>query len=97
MLQLTKQGDELMALAVNTEEQLREKGHDVVCKPTAEVTAFEILRQSDDELLAKVQAVGEETFEIVRTSGETLSGFGGESVMIHMLDRVLTDLEKRAA
>ena len=78
MLQLTKSGDELMMLAVNTEAHLRELGHEVTVKPNTEVTAFEIRKTGDEELLCRVQAVGEETFEIVRTSGETLSGFGGE-------------------
>ena len=97
MLQLTKQGDELMALAVNAEAELREKGHEVTVKPNTDVTAFEIRKTDGDDLVCSVQAVGTETFEIVRTSGETLSGFGGETVMITMLDRVLKDMERRAA
>lgn len=97
MLQLTKQGDELMMLAVNVEAHLREQGHDVTCKPNSEVTAFEIRGTDNDVLYCRVQAVGEETFEIVRTSGETLSGFGGEPVMFTMLGRVVKEMERRAA
>ena len=38
-----------------------------------------------------------ESFEIVRLNGETLSGVGGERTLHVMLERVITDLDRRAA
>lgn len=97
MLQLTKQGDELMTLAVDTEAHLREQGHEVIARPNTEVTAFEIRDAEGDDLLCRVQAVGADSFEIVRLNGETLTGVGDQRVMHTMLDRIIADLRRRAA
>ena len=97
MVQITKQGEELMMVAVNAEAHLREQGHAVTVKPNADVTAFEFRKTEGDDLLCKVQAVGGESFEIVRLNGETLSGVGGERTLHVMLERVITDLDRRAA
>ena len=96
MIQLIKQGDDLTAVAVETEAHLREQGYQVTVKPNAEVTAFEILND-DGDLLCKVQSVGADSFEIVRLNGETLTGVGGERVMLAMLTRIIDDLRRRAA
>ena len=97
MVQITKQGDELMALALSTETHMREQGHEVKAVANADVDAFELRKTDGDDLLCKVQAVGDESFEIVRLNGETLSGFGGERVMRIMLERVIGDLDRYAA
>lgn len=97
MTTLSKQGDELMMLAVTTEAHLLEQGYEVTAKPNAEVTAFEIRGAEDDELLCRVQAVGAESFEIVRLNGETLTGVGDQRVMHAMLARIIADLQRRAA
>ncbi len=97
MVQITKQGDELMALATSTETHMREQGHEVKAVANAEVNAFELRKSEGDDLLSKVQAVGDESFEIVRLNGETLSGFGDERVLRIMLERVIGDVDRHAA
>lgn len=97
MSQLMKHGDELMTLAVAAEEHLREQGHAVKATPNPEVTAFDICPDSGGPMMCRVQAVGRETFEIVRQRGDTFTGVGGEEVMFKLLDRVVTDVERKAA
>lgn len=97
MLTHTKHGDELMTLAVSAEEHLREAGHDVKVAPNAQVTAFEVRPEDSDEMLCRVQAVGRDTWEIARASGETLTGLGDEKTFFTMLERVVADIERRAA
>lgn len=94
---MTKQGDPLVACAVETETHLREQGHEVVAKPNAGATAFDIRSEADDVWICLVQAVTDEGFEIVRQNGETLTGVGGPRTMYAMLDRIIHDAARRAA
>ena len=97
MLTHTKAGDELMALAVTAEEHLREKGHDVKIAPNENTTAFDIVPANGGNMLCRVQAVGAETWEVVRPGGDTLTGLGDERAFLHMIERVVADAERRAA
>ena len=97
MLTHTKAGDELMALGVTAEEHLREKGHDVKISPNENTTAFDILPAQGGEMLCRVQAVGAETWEVVRPGGDTLTGLGNEQAFLTMVERVVADAERRAA
>ena len=97
MLQHTKHGDELMTLAVSAEEHLREHGHDVKVVPNAQTTAFEVRPVDSDQMLCRCQALGRESFEIARPGGETLTGLGDERALFHLLERVVTDMERKAA
>jgi hypothetical protein len=97
MLTHTKAGDELMTLAVTAESHLRDKGHDVKIAPNESTTAFDILPAQGGEMLCRVQAVGAETWEVVRPGGDTLTGLGDQRAFLHMIERVVTDAERRAA
>jgi hypothetical protein len=97
MLTHTKAGDELMALAVTAESHLRDKGHDVTVAANESTTAFDIRPSEGGEMLCRVQAVGAETWEVVRPGGDTLTGLGDERAFLHMITRVVADAERRAA
>jgi hypothetical protein len=97
MLTHTKAGDELMALAVTAEEHLREKGHDVKIAPNENTTAFDIVPASGGDMLCRVQAVGAETWEVVRPGGDTLTGLGNEKAFLVMVERVVADAARKAA
>jgi hypothetical protein len=49
------------------------------------------------EMLCRVQAVGAETWEVVRPGGDTLTGLGDQRAFLHMIERVVADAERRAA
>lgn len=97
MLTHTKAGDDLMTLAVSAESHLRDTGHDVKIAPNETTTAFDIVPAQGGDMLCRVQAVGAETWEVVRPGGDTLTGLGDEKAFLHMLERVVTDAERRAA
>jgi hypothetical protein len=97
MLTHTKAGDELMTLAVTAEAHLRDKGHDVKIAPNESTTAFDILPAQGGEMLCRVQAVGAETWEVVRPGGDTLTGLGDQRAFLHMIERVVADAERKAA
>lgn len=97
MLTHTKAGDELMALAVTAEEHLRANGHEVKISPNENTTAFDIVPAEGGEMLCRVQAVGAETWEIVRPGGDTLTGLGNEDAFLTMVERVVADAERKAA
>lgn len=97
MLTHTKAGDELMALAVTAEEHLRANGHEVKISPNENTTAFDIVPAEGGEMLCRVQAVGAETWEIVRPGGDTLTGLGNENAFLTMVERVVADAERKAA
>lgn len=97
MLQHTKQGEELMTLAVAAEEHLRAQGREVTVKPTGDVKAFEVRWTGNDRVVCRVQAVGRETFEIARPGSDTFTGFGDENVMFGMLDRIVAEMARKAA
>ena len=97
MLTHTKAGDALMALAVTAESHLRDKGHDVTIAPNESTTAFDIRPTEGGEMLCRVQAVGAETWEVVRPGGDTLTGLGDQRAFLHMIERVVADAERKAA
>ncbi len=97
MLTHTKAGDELMALAVTAEEHLRENGHEVKIAPNETTTAFDIVPANGGDMLCRVQAVGTETWEVVRPGGDTLTGLGDQKMFLTMVERVVTDAERKAA
>ena len=97
MLNHTKSGDELMALAVTAEEHLRDKGHEVKISPNENTTAFDIVPANGGDMLCRVQAVGAETWEVVRPGGDTLTGLGDQRAFLVMVERVVADAERRAA
>lgn len=97
MLTHTKAGDDLMTLAVSAESHLRDNGHDVKIAPNETTTAFDILPAEGGNMFCRVQAVGAETWEVVRPGGDTLTGLGDERAFLHMLERVVTDAERKAA
>lgn len=97
MLQHTQQGDELLELAVEAEDFLREAGHDVKMAPNETTTAFDILPVAGGDMLCRVQAVGRETWEIARAGGETLTGLGDRQAFLRMLENVVAAQVKRAA
>ena len=97
MLTHTKAGDELMALAVTAEEHLRANGHEVKIAPNENTTAFDIVPAEGGEMLCRVQAVGAETWEVVRPGGDTLTGLGNEQAFLTMVERVVADAERKAA
>ena len=97
MLTHTKAGDELMALAVTAEEHLREKGHEVKIEANGSTTAFDIVPANGGNMLCRVQAVGAETWEVVRPGGDTLTGLGDQKMFLTMVERVVADAERRAA
>ena len=80
MLQNPKEGAELLQLVEAAEEHLRENGHEVTITPNEELTAFEVARPEDAEepgMIVRVQALREESWEMVRPNGETITGVGG--------------------
>ena len=97
MLTHTKAGDELMALAVTAEEYLRQNGHEVKIAPNENTTAFDIMPAQGGDMLCRIQAVGTETWEVVRPGGDTLTGLGDEKMFLTMVERVVTDAERKAA
>lgn len=97
MLTHTKAGDELMALAVTAEAHLQKTGHEVKIAPNENTTAFDIVPAQGGDMLCRIQAVGAETWEVVRPGGDTLTGLGDEKAFLTMVERVVTDAERKAA
>ncbi|HUF56427.1 MAG TPA: hypothetical protein VMM55_07680 [Thermohalobaculum sp.] len=92
MLQNPQEGAELLSLAEAAEKHLREQGHEVKIEPNAEMTAFEVLRpEGSDEpgMVVRVQSLRDESWEMVRPNGETITGVGGRATFLAMMDRLI--------
>lgn len=93
MLQNPKEGAELMSLAEAAQNYLHEHGHDVAVTTNEDMTAFELIRPegSDDPgMIVRVQALREESWEMVRPNGETITGVGGRDTFLAMMDRLVS-------
>lgn len=92
MLQDPKEGAELMSLAEAAEKHLREHGYDVTIATNDELTAFEVIRPEDAEepgMVCRVQSLREESWEMVRPNGETITGVGGRDTFLAMMERLV--------
>ena len=94
MLTNVKEGAELLMLAEAAEKHLKEHGHDVSIKTNDELTAFDINPAGEGERFCRVQAIGRESWEVVRQNGETLTGIGGEQTFLTMIERVVQSGER---
>ena len=94
MTEQTQQAD-LVALSEETEAHLTAKGLEVEITVNADVTAFEILDKG--EMVARVQSVRDDFWEVVRPNGETLTGIGGKQTYLTMVERVVAATVRKAA
>ena len=94
MLNNVKEGAELLMLAEAAEKHLKETGHEIEIATNDDLTAFDINPAGEGERLCRVQAVGKESWEVVRPNGETLTGIGGEKTFLTMIERVVEHGEK---
>ena len=85
----------MVALAQETEAHLTAAGHAVTTATNSDVTAFDIL--SEGEMVARIQSVRDDFWEVVRPGGETLTGIGGRNTYFTMVERVVAASIKRAA
>ncbi|MEM6547652.1 MAG: hypothetical protein AAF713_07880 [Pseudomonadota bacterium] len=95
MLTDVKEGAKLLALAEAAEKHLREQGHDVQIAANDDGNAFDILRAEGNggAMICRIQGVRDGMWEVVRTNGETLTGLGGETVFITMIERLVSQAE----
>ncbi|MEM6490098.1 MAG: hypothetical protein AAF677_17830 [Pseudomonadota bacterium] len=89
MMNDVKEGAKLLMLAEAAEKHLKEHGHDVAVAANDELTAFDITPTGADERVVRVQAIGRESWEMVRANGETLTGIGNEQTFLKMLENVV--------
>ncbi len=92
MLQNPQEGAELLSLAEAAEKHLREQGHDVTIAHNDEMTAFEVMRPEGSEepgMVVRVQSLRDESWEMVRPNGETITGVGGRETFLAMMDRLI--------
>lgn len=92
MLQNPQEGAELLSLAEAAEKHLREHGHDVKIATNEDMTAFEVLRPEDSEepgMVVRVQSLRDESWEMVRPNGETITGVGGRDTFLAMMERLV--------
>ncbi|MEL6311067.1 MAG: hypothetical protein AAFQ17_01670, partial [Pseudomonadota bacterium] len=82
MLNNVKEGALLLTLAEAAEKHLKDHGHDVSVATNDDLTAFDINPQGDGERFCRVQAIGRESWELVRPNGETLTGIGSEQTFL---------------
>ncbi|MEM9765289.1 MAG: hypothetical protein AAF968_22780, partial [Pseudomonadota bacterium] len=68
---------------------LKEHGHEVAVAANDDLTAFDISPVGDGERFCRVQAIGRESWEVVRANGETLTGIGSEQTFLTMIERVV--------
>ncbi len=98
MSNTTQQAD-FVALAEATAEHLNGAGHDVEVVTNADLTAFDVYPagKTDGQMVCRVQSVRDDFWEVVRPSGETLTGIGGRETYLTMVERVVAASFKRAA
>ncbi|MEL6480882.1 MAG: hypothetical protein AAFU72_11945 [Pseudomonadota bacterium] len=89
MMNDVKEGARLLLLAETAEKHLKEHGHDVAVAANDDLTAFDINPTGDGERFCRVQAIGRESWEVVRANGETLTGIGSEQTFLTMIERVV--------
>jgi len=89
MLTNVKEGAVLLSLAEAAEKHLREHGHAVSVAANEDMTAFDVFPAEDGARIVRVQALGRESWEMVRSNGETLTGIGGEDMFLKMIERVV--------
>lgn len=89
MLTSVKEGAELQHLAEAAEKHLREHGYDISVAANEDMTAFDVFPANADARIVRVQAIGRESWEMVRPNGETLTGLGGEQTFLTMIERVV--------
>ena len=89
MLTNVKEGATLLMLAEAAEKHLRESGHPVSVAANEDMTAFDVFPEDAEARIVRVQAVGRESWEMVRSNGETLTGLGGEEMFLKMIERVV--------
>ncbi|MEL6265346.1 MAG: hypothetical protein AAFR52_06815 [Pseudomonadota bacterium] len=89
MMNDVKEGARLLMLAEAAEKHLQEHGHDVAVAANDELTAFDVTPSGTEERVVRVQAIGRESWEMVRPNGETLTGIGTEQTFLVMLERVV--------
>lgn len=83
-----KEGARLLMLAEAAEKHLKDHGHNVSVAANDELTAFDV-NPTEGERVVRVQAIGRESWEMVRANGETLTGIGNEETFLAMLERVV--------
>ena len=89
MLTSVKEGAELLQMAEAAEKHLREHGFDVTVKANEDMTAFDVFPEDAEARIVRVQAVGRESWEMVRSNGETLTGLGNQDTFLTMIERVV--------
>lgn len=94
MLTNVKEGATLLHLAEAAEKHLREHGHAVSVTANEDLTAFDVFPADDGARILRVQALGRESWEMVRSNGETLTGLGGEQTFLTMIERVVAHSSK---
>lgn len=93
----TKEDVDTMVLAVTAEEHLRETGHDVKVTPVAGAASFEVVPNSGGRPFCRVQPIGSDAWEMAILGGDTLTGVGTREIFLTMLERVVTNCERKAA
>ncbi|MEM0942982.1 MAG: hypothetical protein AAGI70_03455 [Pseudomonadota bacterium] len=89
---------EILDLVELTKEHLAAEGHAVDVEPNDQITAFEVTPAGrPDEVICRIQAVGDQSWEMVMTNGQTLTGMGGEEVFRAMIGRTVADAMRRRA
>ena len=98
MTSSVREGADLLTLVEAAENHLKEHGHEVKLETNDQVNAFDIVRPGDDGedvRLCRVQAVREDSWEIVRQNGETVTGLGGENTFLTMIEKVVEAADRR--
>ncbi|HUF87828.1 MAG TPA: hypothetical protein VMM59_10650 [Thermohalobaculum sp.] len=98
MTNTVKEGADLLSLVEAAEKHLKSRGHEVAFATNDQLTAFDITRPSedgDDIRLCRVQAVREDSWELVRANGETVTGLGSETIFLTMLEKVVEATDRR--
>ncbi|MEL7349791.1 MAG: hypothetical protein AAFN17_18715 [Pseudomonadota bacterium] len=89
MMNDVKEGAKLLMLAEVAEKHLKENGHDIAVATNDDLTAFDVNAADEGERFVRVQAIGRESWEMVRPNGETLTGIGSEKTFLAMLERLV--------
>ena len=100
MTSSVKEGADLLTLVEAADKHLKEHGHEVKLETNDQINAFDIVRPADegeDIRLCRVQAVRDDSWEIVRQNGETVTGLGSQDTFLTMIEKVVEASERRPA
>lgn len=100
MSSTVREGADLLTLVEAAEKHLKEHGHEVALETNDQVNAFDIVRPADDGdaiRLCRVQAVRDDSWELVRQNGETVTGLGSEETFLKMIEKIVEASERRPA